>query len=181
MLKKDIVSNSDTTYTDTDGIIYINGSREVVDYNYVWYSGKLWRITVLNPDGTIKLVTADTITTMFWPNNTLYADTDINAWLNTEFLNTLYNYQNLLKTDAVWDATIMTSYEEKPTKTTLVTATVGLLTGYEYYISYKDFVEHDTNLSILSNGTYQWSMTMTSTSSAYCTTAMSFGLNIESL
>ena len=45
MLKKDIVSNSDTTYTDTDGIIYINGSREVVDYNYVWYSGKLWRIT----------------------------------------------------------------------------------------------------------------------------------------
>ena len=31
------------TYVEEDGITYISGSQDCIDFNYVWYSGKLWR------------------------------------------------------------------------------------------------------------------------------------------
>ena len=43
-------------YLDSDGINYFSGTNECVDFNYVWYSGKLWRITAIYPDGTLKMI-----------------------------------------------------------------------------------------------------------------------------
>ena len=45
-----------TTVTE-DGITYISGTKDCIDFNYVWYSGKLWRITAIYPNGTMKMIT----------------------------------------------------------------------------------------------------------------------------
>ena len=57
---KDSITNHTTesckpTVTDEkDGTIYFSGTNDCVNFNYVWYSGKLWRITAINSDNTIK-------------------------------------------------------------------------------------------------------------------------------
>ena len=55
--------NATLTYTE-DGITYISGSADCVDFNYLWYSGKMWRITAIYPDGAMKLVTDNNITSI---------------------------------------------------------------------------------------------------------------------
>ena len=52
------------TKVEEDGITYISGTSTCINFNYVWYSGKLWRITAINPDGTMKMITDDAITTI---------------------------------------------------------------------------------------------------------------------
>ena len=113
--------------------------------NYVWYSGKLWRIVALNNDGSIKLVTQHNITTIFWGANTTFYSEDSEGnitkiwmyeWLNEDFLDTLYDSNNeIIVRNAKWDVT-ETTVTTKPTNTTKTTSTVGLLTAYEYTQSY---------------------------------------------
>ena len=90
---------------EEDGITYISGTKDCIDFNYVWYSGKLWRITAIYPDGTMKMITDDVITTISYGtvNVNFYTD-DSNSsymyqWLNEDFLDTLYNYENIIVTD----------------------------------------------------------------------------------
>src|SRR5574344_886292 len=45
------------TIIQEDNIVYISGSATDINFNYVWYSGKLWRITAIYPDGTMKMIT----------------------------------------------------------------------------------------------------------------------------
>ena len=44
-----------------DNITYLSGDKDCINFNYVWYSGKLWRITAVYPDGTMKMITDDSI------------------------------------------------------------------------------------------------------------------------
>ena len=165
-IKSQIVSNqSDTcqTYVEEDGITYISGTADCIDFNYVWYSGKLWRITAIYPDGTMKMITDDNITIIKYGSNVnFYTDASnssyIYQWLNEDFLDTLYNYENIIVTDASWNATNSnaSSISEVSTKlpeTTMITASVGLLNSYEYYKSYEN-----TSYSngYLNNGYYWW-------------------------
>ena len=136
-------NSSCKTYVEEDGIIYISGSKDCIDFNYVWYSGKLWRITAIYPDGTMKMITDDAITTIKYGEDVnFYTDTSTSSymyqWLNEDFLSTLYNYENIIVTDASWNATQTSSVSTKPSETTLVTAPVGLLNSYEYYKSYEN-------------------------------------------
>ena len=150
-IKSQIISNqTDTcqTYVEEDGITYISGTSDCIDFNYVWYSGKLWRITAIYPDGTMKMITDDTITAIRYGSNVNFYTDESNSsyiyqWLNEDFLSTLVNSENIIVTDASWNVTnsnasstseISTKLEE----TTIVTVPVGLLNSYEYYKSYQN-------------------------------------------
>ncbi len=145
--------NSNNSITE-DGIIYLSGSNEDINFNYVWYSGKLWRITAIYPDGTMKMITQDEITAITWGENTTYQGSWIYQWLNEDFKDTLYNKENIIVQNASWNVTpdeipitissngksIKDNVAKPPTDATaeIVTEDVGLLNVYEYYQSYKN-------------------------------------------
>ena len=145
------------TYVEEDGITYISGTKDCIDFNYVWYSGKLWRITAIYPDGTMKMITDDNITTIYYGSDAnFYTDASnssyIYQWLNEDFLSTLYNYENIIVTDARWNATQTSNESTKLPETTMVTAPVGLLNSYEYYKSYQNTSYSNGYLNI----SYYW-------------------------
>lgn len=100
--------------------------------NYVWYSGKLWRVVSVNKsDKTIKLVTDSAISTLSYDiNNSNFTDSNINIWLNNNFLDTLKNPATYLL-DATWNYTTV-SNANLPANTNTTNTKVGLLNYYEY-------------------------------------------------
>ena len=148
-----------------DGITYISGTKDCINFNYVWYSGKLWRITAIYPDGTMKMITDDQVAVIAYHGTNdvnFYNDIENSSymyqWLNEDFLDTLYNYENIIVTDSRWNATNSnaSSTDEISTKlseTTMVTAPVGLLNSYEYYMSYKNTSYSNAYLNI---GYFWW-------------------------
>ena len=144
---------------EEDGITYISGTRDCINFNYIWYSGKLWRITAINPDGTTKMITDAAITTISYnpqgdvnfydiskKDDTSYTGSYIYQWLNEDFLDTLYNYQNIIVEDSTWNITTNSGkIGEKLPETNLINnesvgknTPVGLLNSYEYYLSYEN-------------------------------------------
>ncbi len=164
-------SCSTIKWTDTeDNITYLSGTNECIDMNYVWYSGKLWRITAIYPDGAMKLVTENNITSIsFNASGQVNFYTDANTtsymyqWLNEDFYDTLYNASQFIDTTKRWNATMPadTNISTKPLETNMVTANVGLLNNYEYYNSYR-CIGSDTcssssyNSGYLNIGYYWW-------------------------
>lgn len=108
---------------------FVNGS---VTNNYVWYSGKLWRVVSVNKnDKTIKLVTDNLISTLSYDvNNSNFVDSNINIWLNNNFLDTLKNPATYLL-DATWNYTTVAD-ASIPANTNTTNTKVGLLNYYEY-------------------------------------------------
>ena len=170
-----ITANTDAScnpsVTDTDGTIYFSGDNTCVDFNYVWYSGKLWRITAIYPDGTMKMITDGVITTINWGSKSTVSSSDLTSaystsymreWLNQEFLPTLYNYENIIVEDAGWySITDSASTPTKPTGEYTLIDPVGLLNAYEYYMSYKNTSYTNGYLNI---GYYWWLITPYSSS-----------------
>ncbi len=147
-------NDSCQTYQESDGIYYVSAD-DCVDFNYVWYSGKMWRIVSVNSDGTIKMMTDNNITTIAFGANHRFYDFKNNItsfayqFLNEDFLDTLYNYQNVIVTDNTWNESSTSSIDtELPTTgdtakiinnaTTGKNTPVGLLNTYEYYMSFSD-------------------------------------------
>ncbi len=163
-IKNQITSHTTESCTPTivDGdTTYFSGSKSCINFNYVWYSGKLWRITAINADNTIKMITQDAITAIPWGEDTTYKDKDsgkeswIYQWLNEDFLDTLENQENIIVQDAKWNATAdSNSTPAKPAETTIVEGKVGLLNTYEYYQAYKS-----TSTNYLNIGYYWWLIT----------------------
>ena len=142
-----------------DNITYLSGDKDCINFNYVWYSGKLWRITAVYPDGTMKMITDDIITSIAYNqsgNSSFYtSETDksyMYQWLNEDFLDTLYNYENIIVTDSKWNASEAPDIITKLPETTVITAPVGLLNTYEYYMSYKNASDEKSYLLI----NYDW-------------------------
>ena len=162
---KSITNNTTSTCSnltiEEDGITYLSGSQDCINFNYVWYSGKLWRITAINPDGTMKMMTDDNITTISYgsdanfydiskKDDTSYTGSYVYQWLNEDFLDTLYNYENIIVEDSTWNMTSsnasnVSAISTKLPETTLINNStigkntpVGLLNSYEYYLSYKN-------------------------------------------
>ena len=169
-----INSSPDQVSVVEDGITYISGTADNIDFNYVWYSGKLWRITAIYPDGTMKMITDDNITTISYGSDVNFYTDESNSsymyqWLNEDFLSTLYNYENIIVTDASWNVTNSnaSSTSEVSTKlpeTTMVTAPVGLLNSYEYYKSYENTSYSNGYLNI---GNYWWLLNPYNSSSVW--------------
>ena len=142
------VSCDNITYTDSeDGVVYLSGDNTCIDMNYVWYSGKLWRITAIYPDGTMKLITQNNITSLAFNESgqvNFYTDANTKSymyqWLNEDFYDTLYNANKFIDSSKLWNATKTntTSVSEKPAENNMVRANVGLLNNYEFYNSYRN-------------------------------------------
>ena len=149
------------TKVEEDGITYISGDSTCINFNYVWYSGKLWRITAIYPDGTLKMITDDEVTSISYGSNVnFYTDNENKSymyqWLNEDFLDTLYNYENIIVTDSKWNSlttsSISTKITEGASEVTTTIAPVGLLNSYEYYMSYKNTSYSNGYLNI----SYEW-------------------------
>ena len=159
------VDDNGTTNDETDDITYFSGTNDCVDMNYVWYSGKLWRITSIYPDGTMKLITEDNITTISWGSDVEYDGSWVYQWLNEDFYDTLYNANNIIEGNSTWNySTDENSPPVKPetieTQKTIL-APVGLLSAYEYYNSYRNTSEYNNYLNM---GYFWWLITPYSTS-----------------
>ena len=144
---------------DTEGNRYLKSSTT---NNYVWYSGKLWRIVSINSDNTIKLVTQGNMTTIAWSiesetvdgtttYNTVYENSQIHNWLKNEFLPTI---EPSVLADSTWDYTTYASATAtKATPSAYVeNEKVGLLTIYDFYKVGTGFK------SFLNNGYFWWTM-----------------------
>ncbi len=128
--------------------------------NYVWYSGKLWRVVLKNNEtGAVKMVTDNAIATITY---NVYGQVDfensyMDQWLNQEFLPTLHDYQDYLVVDSTWDATLDNSTTpSRPAGTTQVSRTVGLLNAYEYYTTYNNSDNLATSNTVYLNNSVDW-------------------------
>ena len=134
---------SNLTETDMNGTRYVTGLTED---NYIWYSGKLWRVVALNDDGSVKIVTQNNITSIVWDinNSNNYSTSQVRNWLNNEFLNTLYNKENIVK-ESQFDY----GYG-------IVNDKLGLLTLDEYY---RAGGSTDVTNTYLNNNYHWWLVT----------------------
>ena len=169
------------TKVEEDGITYISGTKDCINFNYVWYSGKLWRITSINSNGTMKMITDDVITlisynpqgdTNFYDiskkDDKTYTGSYMYQWLNEDFLDTLYNHENIIVEDSTWNitnsnASSLDDVNTKLPETTLINNStigkntpVGLLNSYEYYLSYKNASSQSYSYGYLNIGYYWW-------------------------
>ena len=65
----------------------LNDFKQVYN-NYLWYSGFIWRIMGINADGTIRLITAENVTSIPYnvANNVNFNGSHVDKWLNEYFL-----------------------------------------------------------------------------------------------
>lgn len=144
---------------EEDGIKYFSGTNTCINFNYVWYSGKLWRITAIYPDGTIKMITENALTNINWGSNIEYNGSWIYQWVNEDFYDTLVNTENIIETTSWNYSTDNNSTPVKPetlsTQKT-VSAPVGILSAYEYRNAYRNASTSNNYLNI---EYYWWTIT----------------------
>ena len=172
ILTKNLGNNGAVDTTDTDET-FITGTDP---NNYVWYSGKLWRAMAINTsDSSVKLITQWAVSTLAYSgvlDSPVYGDSYIRSWLNDTsedgFLGNLRNYNNFIETDSVWNATAILQSENtaKPPKTTLITDSVGLISSYEYAMTYKGATPET---GYLNDGLNWWTISPMATSSGSST------------
>lgn len=122
--------------------------------NYVWYSGRLWRIVEIYEDKKIKLVSEDSITSLVWDSSSNdYLTSNIRSYLNTtDEPNSGVIYRSLSKQEiylTTADSCIDTIKDSKSTCKKTVNDPVTLLT-------YSDYVLSGGNEGYLNNGNYFW-------------------------
>ena len=89
-----IVTDNNITYTG-DGLyaqddFYYYRGKDV--NNYVYYSGRLFRIVSISD--SIKLISNEIDTSLVWGYESNYQDSYINKWLNNEYYNSLTINEN---------------------------------------------------------------------------------------
>ncbi len=154
--KKDDVTCTANVYSplvEIDDETYLSGDNECIDFNYVWYSGKLWRITQINSDGTMKMITQNAMTGLPFGATSDFENSWVYQWLNEDFLDTLYNADNILVKDAKWELSSWYDYEKGEIYKT-VTSTVGLLNPFEYNISDRTIIMPNMSNYLVNN--YTW-------------------------
>ncbi len=155
------VGDNGSTYNDgTD--TFITGTNP---NNYIWYSGKLWRaMSINNSSDTVKLITQWNISVIpYNSNSSTFKGSYIETWLNDTtvdgFLGNLRNYEDFIVSDATWYTATSTANLgsiTKPSSSSTVTQTVGLLNMYEYQTSY---IGTTTSNGYLNNELAWWTLT----------------------
>ena len=87
------ITTSSSIETTGSGLYRVSGAYIYkgtdVD-NYVLFNNNLWRITKINTDGSIEMITDNYVNAMNWNNKiSTYKDSDVRKYLNNVFLNTL--------------------------------------------------------------------------------------------
>ena len=145
-----LVMSGDGLYFDQDHYVF----KGNVANNYVYYSGRYFRIVRVNTDGTIVLITDDLETSMVWNyQNNDYVTSYVRDWLNDNGLEyTGIFYQSLDHPDSYIQAAnycVDAVDGENLTCENTVMDKVGLLSIAEYK-------EALANNSYLNTGTYWW-------------------------
>jgi len=102
--------------------------------NYVWYSGKLWRVVWYDND-VVKLIADEIVTVMprnnvGLPDGIKYENSLVDKWLSNIFLPSLKDYNDYL-VDIEWDVSPTSALSFVPNKSEVVNRKVGLLNSYE--------------------------------------------------
>ena len=117
---------------------FVTGSNP---YNYIWYSGKLWRVVSIDPsDHSAKLVTQWNISAIPYDNDSnAFEGSYMEMWLNDTtvdgFLGNLREPEKFIKMDSKWNASQMSDASKPPSNEEggiIVESLVGLLNVYEY-------------------------------------------------
>ena len=164
VIKDDIMNN--LNYEDEEQT-FVTGSNP---YNYIWYSGKLWRVVSIDPsDNSVKLITQWDISTIAYNtgSNTTFINSSANQWLNDTsvdgFLGNLRSPESFIKMDSKWNVSEMSDTSKPPSSEdggTIVETPVGLLNVYEYNMT-------GGSNSYLNNSLYWWTITANSSSTNY--------------
>lgn len=144
IIDKGVVYSGDGLYSFDQSEYYYVGMN--VD-NYLWYSGRLWRIISINDQG-IRMITDNSQSSLVWAINSDYDNSYIKRWLGEEgeFLKSLGNYQEYLVNDNFCVDKIDV---ENITCNEKINSNIGLLSVDEYLRSNgKD--------GYLNNGEYFW-------------------------
>ena len=139
VIEDDIMSR--LNYEDSEQT-FVTGSNP---YNYIWYSGKLWRVVSIDPsDNSVKLVTqwGITIIPYYIVSSSAFEGSYMEEWLNDTtvdgFLGNLRSPEKFIKMDSKWNASMMSDTSKPPSKEeggTIVVDSVGLLNKYEYVMT----------------------------------------------
>ena len=168
-VKKGPVGDVVVTNKGENGSTYDDGEDTFIigeePNNYIWYSGKLWRVVSVNDeDNTVKLVTQWNISTINYSSgNANFKDSYIEEWLNNTsvdgFLGNLRDPEDFIVMDSKWNATIDSTElgnVVRPSDEKMVKKAVGLLNMYEYQSSYRNTTY---SKGYLNNGLYFWILT----------------------
>lgn len=127
---------------EKNGYFYYEGVN--VD-NYVYYSGRLFRIIDINKG--IRMIEDDTSTNLIWSMSSDFENSNIYKWLNS-YLNTLKDYDLYLKENKWCNEQIdLENYECKKT-----------LDSYVGLLSTSDYLQAGGKNSYLNNETYFWTI-----------------------
>jgi len=155
IIKEGTVYSGDGLYTFNQDEYYYVGMDVS---NYLWYSGRLWRIISIDNKG-IKMITDKSQSSIVWGINTDYDNSYIKRWLDDDliFLKSLGNYSEyLVKGNFCIDKISL----EKVTCNNYMDSYVGLLSVSEY-------LRANGKNSYLNNQEYFWLMNTTDGNRAY--------------
>lgn len=124
--KNKIVKDGNGLYFEDDNYIF----KGKVDNNYIYYSGLLWRIIKINEDKTIKLVSDEVLTTLYWDNTNNLESSTINNWINDKVLTKLSHQEYLKAVNTCVD--VLDNVENKECKKYFNKQKIGLLSTNEY-------------------------------------------------
>ncbi len=156
VIEDDIMNN--LNYEDSEQT-FVTGSNP---YNYIWYSGKLWRVMSIDTsDNSVKLVTQWNISTISYDDNSSAFDGSyMEEWLNDTtidgFLYNLREPEKFIKMDSKWNASQMSDTSKPPSEEeggTIVEDVVGLLNIYEYNMSGASWLNNELNWLTLTSET----------------------------
>lgn len=131
---KTTIETSNIEKTSVNDDIYIIDENP---NNYIWYSGKMWRIVSYNEvTETVKIVTDNSISSIYYNSSStkgsIYEGSDIELWLNTEFLNSLKDNQTFI-INTNWNSTPNSSIINNPISSDkIIKSKIGLLTTFDY-------------------------------------------------
>lgn len=111
---------------------YLTGAQT---NNYVWYSGKMWRITNYDTaTKTIKLVSDEVVSIVNYDNNTFddFANSNVGKWLEEYFVPTLRNSSKYVLTSKWFYGEVGANVTEPIETGVSYESKVGMLNNYEY-------------------------------------------------
>lgn len=152
--------------------------------NYVWFSGHLWQVLETNNvDGTIKLVTADPVTTISYGETNDWGSSWARKWLYNEF------YENLDRKDLIEDTLFcMDKVDSYPSSYTKIESCNNTIKEKIGLLSYEDYIYATDGKNIINSSSFleengskeTWLITSPTTSNLQWRTVTS-GIVIETV
>ena len=123
-----LVNNNNITYSG-DGLYQIDDLyyyRGINVNNYVYYSGRLFRIVSITD--TIKLISDDIDTSLVWGYDSNYQDSYVNKWLNDNYYNSFNEDNEIIMSSWCNNSIDINNYSCDDS----INENIGLLTVSEY-------------------------------------------------